>query len=74
MNKFTNNASIEENCEDKYKCFNDVIKYNDSSDAHYFPALWKGDPPMAPVNPGYSNDAQSLKMHFIDSFDNFTHD
>ncbi len=52
LNKFTNNAAIEEKCEGKYKCFNDVIKYDDSTDAHYFPGLWKGDPPMALVNPG----------------------
>ncbi len=73
LNKFTNNAAIEEKCEGKYKSFNDVIKYDDSTDAHCFPGLWKGGPPMAPVNPGYSNTAQSLKMHFIDSFDNSTH-
>ncbi len=65
LNQFTKNAAKEENCEGKYKSFNDIIKYDDSTDAHYFPGLWKGDPPMAPVNPGYSNSAQSLKMHFF---------
>ncbi len=70
LNIFTKNAAKEENCEGKYKSFNDVIKYDDSTDAHYFSALWKGDPPMAPVNPGYSNTAQSLKLHFINALKN----
>ena len=31
----------------------------------HFPSLWKGDPPMAPVNPGYSKKALELKSHIL---------
>ena len=28
----------------------------------YFPGLWKGDPPMAPVNPTYCKKAEEAKL------------
>ncbi len=64
LNKFTIAAAQEENCKG-FDAFNDVIKFNDQTDVHYFPGLWKGDPPMAPVNLGYSQSAQSLKYHLV---------
>ena len=66
LNKFTVDAAREENVEGEYETFNDVIKFNDLRDAHHFPGLWKGDPPMAPINPGYSDAAQKLKHHLIE--------
>ena len=65
LNKFTIDAAREEHCEGQYESFNDVIKFNDQNDVHYFPGLWKGDPPMAPINPGYSQTAQALKYHLV---------
>ncbi len=65
LNEFTVNAAKEEKCEDEYKCFNDIIKYDDTTNVHYFKGLWKGDPPMAPINPGYSATAQSMKLNFV---------
>ena len=62
---FTKEAAETERCSSKYQHFNDVIKYDDIHDKHYFPGLWKGDPPIAPVNEGYSEKAQSLKFHII---------
>ena len=52
-------AAIAENCESKYR---DVIKFDGTTNITYFPGLWKGDPPMAPVNPGYSDKALQLKF------------
>ena len=66
LNKFTVDAAKEENVEGEYETFNDVIKFNDLKDAHHFPGLWKGNPPMAPINPGYSDAAQKLKYHLIE--------
>ena len=66
LDKFTIDAAEEEKCKGKYKCFNDIIKFNDQTDVHYFPGLWKGDPPMAPVNQGYSFAAQKLKHNLIE--------
>ena len=66
LNKLTIDAAREENCEGLYETFNDIIKFDDQTDVHYFPALWKGDPPMAPVSEGYSRAAQMLKSHLIE--------
>ena len=66
LDKFTVDAAKEENVEGQYKAFNDVIKFNDLKNVHHFPGLWKGDPPMAPINPGYSEAAQNLKSHLIE--------
>ena len=61
LNEMTKYAAIAEHCETKYSSFNDVIKFDGLKDVTYFPGLWKGDPPMAPVNPGYSHKAFQLK-------------
>ena len=66
LNQITLDAAREENCEGQFKSFNDVIKFDDQNDVHHFPGLWKGDPPMAPVNQEYSQSAQMLKKHFIE--------
>ena len=66
LNEFTLAAAKEEHCEGKYEFFNDVIEFDEETDVHYFPGLWKGDPPMAPVNKGYSRAAQQLKLQFIE--------
>ena len=65
LNQFTIEAAKQEKCEKKFTCFNDVIKFNDQTDVHHFPGLWKGDPPMAPINQGYSHSAQMLKLNLI---------
>ena len=66
LDQITIDAAREENCEGRFKSFNDVIKFNYHTDVHHFPGLWKGDPPMAHVNKGYSQSAQMLKEHFIE--------
>ena len=48
-----------------YRFFQDVIHFNSETDIMFFPSLWKGDPPMAPVNQGYSDKACSLKKALI---------
>ncbi len=65
LNKFTRIAAEEESCERDFECFNDVIQFDDQTDVHHFPGLWRGDPPMAPVNQGYSTAAQQLKQSII---------
>jgi hypothetical protein len=70
LNKLTVDAAmIEEHCKGEYENFNDVIKFDDQEDVHHFPGLWKGDPPMAPVNDGYSYSAQSLKLSCVKALD-----
>ena len=65
LDKMTRLAAKLERCENKYKSFNDVFKYNDEEDTFFFPCLWKGNPPMAPVNPGYIEKTLKLKSHIL---------
>ena len=65
LNKMTFEAAKEEKCENKFTKFSDVIAFNDQKDVHYFPGLWMGEPPMAPVNRGYSKSACRLKSHLV---------
>ena len=65
LNNMTLDAAKAEKCAGQYKMFADVIHFDDLRDVHHFPGLWKGDPPMAPVNQGYSERAQNLKCHIV---------
>ena len=65
LDNMTQAAAKIENCEGEFSVFSHVIKFDDSKDVFYFPNLWKGDPPMAPVNIGYSENAYILKMALI---------
>ena len=68
LDNMTQAAAKIENCEDQYwYCsFNQVIDFDKQKDVFYFPRLWKGNPPMAPVNIGYSKSAQTLKTALIE--------
>ncbi|KAM5151681.1 uncharacterized protein ACMZJ9_009920 [Mantella aurantiaca] len=46
--------------------FTDVMKYDLKKDNWYIPGLWQGDPPMAPVNLGYSSNVLELKMYLFE--------
>ena len=70
LNEMTNLAAKAEHCEEEYSSFKDVIKFDVITNITYFPGLWKGDPPMAPVNPGYSDKALLLKSVLME----FAHD
>ena len=61
----TNTAAKLEKCEGRFRSFQDVIQFNDETSVTLFPSLWKGDPPMAPVNPGYSFQACTLKEAIV---------
>ena len=63
--KMTKAAAKEEQSGGMYAVFNDVIKFDDEKDVWYFPNLWDGNPPMARVNPGYSESALKLKSRLI---------
>lgn len=65
LNNMTLDAAKAEKCAEQYQTFADVIQFDDLRDVHHFPGLWKGDPPMAPVNQGYSERAQNLKCHIV---------
>ena len=45
--------------------FKQVIAYDGDKHILYFSDLWKGDPPMAPANPGYSYCTSLLKKLLV---------
>ena len=65
LDDMTSTAAKVEKCESQYRSFQDVIQFDDEKNVTMFPSLWKGDPPMAPVNPGYSFKAGTLKQAVV---------
>ncbi len=65
LNEMTEAAAKMENKED-YKMFTDVMEYDPETCNWYIPGLWHGNPPMAPVNAGYSEAVYELKKNMID--------
>ena len=59
LDKLTVAVCKEENRQ--YSKFQDVINFEEDHIVYYFTGLWRGDPPMAPINFGYSQSAQQLK-------------
>uniref|UniRef100_A0A8C5CA90 VLIG-type G domain-containing protein n=1 Tax=Gadus morhua TaxID=8049 RepID=A0A8C5CA90_GADMO len=45
--------------------FKEVIEYDPDTRKGYIPGLWHGNPPMAPVNSGYSEAVYELKKNII---------
>lgn len=45
--------------------FNQVIAIDPQSHIWYFSDLWYGDPPMAPINLGYSGKVAEVKQHIL---------
>ena len=63
LDKLTVAVCKEENRQ--YSKFQDVINFEEDHIVYYFTGLWKGDPPMAPINFGYSQSAQQLKKALL---------
>ncbi|MEQ2183065.1 hypothetical protein GOODEAATRI_028790 [Goodea atripinnis] len=64
LNEMTQAAAKMEKKEEN-KSFTDVIEYNPETGNCYIPGLWNGNPPMAPVNAGYSETVYELKKNII---------
>ena len=62
LNKMTQAAAKMEKKE-KNKRFTDVMEYNPETGSWYIPGLWNGNPPMAPVNAGYSEAVYQFKKN-----------
>uniref|UniRef100_A0A3B5QEJ8 VLIG-type G domain-containing protein n=1 Tax=Xiphophorus maculatus TaxID=8083 RepID=A0A3B5QEJ8_XIPMA len=70
LNEMTQAAAKMEKKE-KYKSFTDVMEYNPDTGNCYIPGLWNGNPPMAPVNAGYSEIVYELKKNIIQQLGKF---
>ena len=58
-------AAAEEERKKNLKTFKDIINYDDRKLFVYLPDLWQGDPPMAPVNCGYSEQVLIVKEFIL---------
>ena len=65
LDKMASLASKAEYCEDQYGRFDKVVVFDHKADVHNFPNLWKGYPPMAPVDPSYSEACFELKTKLV---------
>jgi len=65
LNTLTEAAAKLEQCEIQFSKFSDVIQFNEETDIFFCSNLWKGDPPMAPVNLGYSQCTQDIKKALV---------
>ncbi|XP_073464694.1 interferon-induced very large GTPase 1-like [Aquarana catesbeiana] len=59
LDKMTALAAEQEQC--NIQRFSEVIRFDAKTHIYYFAHLWEGNPPMAPPNPCYSEDAQIVK-------------
>ena len=64
LDRMTQKAAEEEK-QTECRYFSQVISFDYEKDISFFPDLWTGSPPMAPVSPGYSLEAQVLKYRLI---------
>uniref|UniRef100_A0A673CAM4 Si:dkey-85k7.12 n=1 Tax=Sphaeramia orbicularis TaxID=375764 RepID=A0A673CAM4_9TELE len=64
LNEMTQAAAKMERKEEN-KGFTDVMEYCPNTGNWYIPGLWNGNPPMAPVNAGYSEEVYKLKKKII---------
>ncbi|XP_061586862.1 up-regulator of cell proliferation-like [Cololabis saira] len=64
LNEMTQAAAKMEKREEN-RSFTDVIEYSPDTGNCYVPGLWNGNPPMAPVNVGYSQTLYELKKNII---------
>ncbi|XP_015229269.1 PREDICTED: up-regulator of cell proliferation-like [Cyprinodon variegatus] len=64
LNEMTQAAAKMEKKE-KNKKFTDVMEYDLDTGNCYIPGLWNGNPPMAPVNAGYSEAVYEFKKNII---------
>ncbi|XP_066558964.1 interferon-induced very large GTPase 1-like [Amia ocellicauda] len=63
LNKITKAAAKMELKEGTYSQFSDVMHYDPQRNTFYIPGLMQGNPPMASVNPGYSDKVFALKKY-----------
>ncbi|XP_073464698.1 interferon-induced very large GTPase 1-like [Aquarana catesbeiana] len=59
LDKMTVLAAEQEQC--NIHRFSEVIRFDAKTHIYYFAPLWEGNPPMAPPNTCYSEDAQKVK-------------
>ncbi|XP_058868531.1 interferon-induced very large GTPase 1-like [Acipenser ruthenus] len=67
LNEMTQAAARMEK-QDTDRKFTDIMEYDAEKNNLYIPGLWQGNPPMAPVNTGYSEAVYEFKKSLIKEF------
>ncbi|XP_061119294.1 up-regulator of cell proliferation-like isoform X2 [Conger conger] len=67
LNEMTQAAAKMEKKGNNYT-FTDVMEYDPEKNTWYIPGLWNGNPPMAPVNVGYSESVDLFKRSVVEKF------
>ncbi|MGH0185244.1 UNVERIFIED_CONTAM: hypothetical protein FKN15_023990 [Acipenser sinensis] len=65
LNEMTQAAARMEK-KDTDRKFTDIMEYDPEKNNWYIPGLWHGNPPMAPVNSGYSETVYDFKKSLIE--------
>ncbi|MGH0124579.1 UNVERIFIED_CONTAM: hypothetical protein FKN15_021316 [Acipenser sinensis] len=65
LNEMTEAAARMEK-QDINRKFTDIMEYDPEKNNWYIPSLWQGNPPMAPVNSGYSEAVYEFKKSLIE--------
>ncbi|XP_078518176.1 interferon-induced very large GTPase 1-like [Lissotriton helveticus] len=65
LDEMTRTAAQQELCD--VTCFSDVITFYANSHIYNFSHLWEGNPPMAPLNPKYSQNVQELRSQILNT-------
>ena len=65
LDDITLTVAKKEKVSDLFQNFNSVIEFDPKEDIFYFPTLFGGDPPMAPINPGYCEAANKLRKNIL---------
>ncbi|XP_068110714.1 interferon-induced very large GTPase 1-like [Hyperolius riggenbachi] len=71
LDNMTALAAEQEQCNVQH--FSEVISFDANRHIRYFAHLWEGNPPMAPPNPHYSEDAQKVKDIILQCMANERH-
>ncbi|PAA49561.1 hypothetical protein BOX15_Mlig012665g1 [Macrostomum lignano] len=69
LNKTAQAAAADQGIEE-VKSFSDIIAFDCNKSVIFLPTLWEGEPPRAPVNPGYSRGIQNAKCRLLECLRN----
>ncbi|PAA92598.1 hypothetical protein BOX15_Mlig002090g2 [Macrostomum lignano] len=69
LNKTAQAAAADQGIEE-VKSFSDIIAFDCNESVIFLPALWEGELPRAPVNPGYCRGIQNAKCRLFECLPN----
>ncbi|XP_063960242.1 interferon-induced very large GTPase 1-like [Lytechinus pictus] len=65
LDEMTKEVALSENIANVHS-FSQIISFDVKTHVWYVPDLWHGNPPMAPVNPGYSEKVGAVRLNILE--------